>query len=93
MPGHLFEPPVWPWRGTLTARSAVVQHGGCLPLSRRRYVARGVPGGYRIWDNTRRRWWGDHSQLCPDELLAELNGDADHTRITTLIQRYRGMKR
>ncbi len=25
----------------------------CAAVSRRRYVARGVPGGYRIWDNRR----------------------------------------
>jgi len=43
-------------------------------VRKRRYVARGVPGGYRIRDNRNRRWWGDHYELCPDELLAELNG-------------------
>ncbi|MFF5310240.1 hypothetical protein [Streptomyces massasporeus] len=35
-------------------------------MSRRRYVARGVPGGYRIWDNRGRRWWGDLYELCPE---------------------------
>lgn len=39
-------------------------------MSRRRYVPRGVPGGYRIWDNKGRRWWwGDLYQLCPDDLV------------------------
>jgi hypothetical protein len=28
-----------------------------------------VPGGYRIWDNKARRWWGDLYELCPDDLL------------------------
>ncbi|REH20198.1 hypothetical protein SAMN05428941_1971 [Streptomyces sp. 2114.2] len=28
-------------------------------MSRRRYVARGVPGGYRIRDTKGGRWWGD----------------------------------
>jgi hypothetical protein len=56
-------------------------------------VARGVPGGYRIWDNRGRRWWGDLYELCPDELLDELNGDADHAKITALLKRYRAQKR
>ncbi|MGW5662088.1 hypothetical protein ACWEWG_18610 [Streptomyces sp. NPDC003758] len=62
-------------------------------MSRRRYVARGVPGGYRIWDNRRRRWWGDLYELCPDDLVVELNGQADHARITALMKRYSAQKR
>lgn len=62
-------------------------------VSRRRYVARGVPGGYRIWDNRGRRWWGDLYELCPDDLLTELNGAADQDRITALLKRYRALKR
>ncbi|MFE9135736.1 hypothetical protein [Streptomyces sp. NPDC007355] len=62
-------------------------------MSRRRYVARGVPGGYRIWDNKGRRWWGDHYKLCPDDLLVELNGAADHVELTALLKRYRAQKR
>jgi hypothetical protein len=62
-------------------------------VSRRRYVARGVPGGYRIWDNRGRRWWGDLYELCPDDLLTELNGAADQVRITALMKRYRAQKR
>jgi hypothetical protein len=62
-------------------------------VSRRRYVARGTPGGYRIWDNRGRRWWGDLYELCPDDLVAELNGQADHARITALMKRYRAQKR
>lgn len=56
-------------------------------------MARGVPGGYRIWDNKARRWWGDRYELCPDELLDELNGAGDHTRITALLRRYRAQRR
>ncbi|SCY86923.1 hypothetical protein SAMN02745898_104341 [Streptomyces sp. 136MFCol5.1] len=56
-------------------------------------MARGVPGGYRIWDNKGRRWWGDHYELCPDDLLAELNGTADYGKITALLKRYRALKR
>ncbi|GAA2375224.1 hypothetical protein Cme02nite_04710 [Catellatospora methionotrophica] len=62
-------------------------------MSRRRYVARGVPGGYRIWNNRSGRWWGDHYEVCPDDLLAELNGNGDYARITELLKRYRALKR
>lgn len=62
-------------------------------VSKRRYVARGVPGGYRIWDNKVGRWWGDLYELCPDDLLAELNGGGDPARITALMKRYRALKR
>ncbi|MFJ6621484.1 hypothetical protein ACIQOW_28410 [Kitasatospora sp. NPDC091335] len=62
-------------------------------MSRRRYVARGVPGGYRIWDNRARRWWGDNYELCPDDLLTELNGRADPEALTGLLRRYRAQKR
>jgi hypothetical protein len=62
-------------------------------VTKRRYVARGVPGGYRIWDNKIRRWWGDHYELCPDGLLTELNGAADPARITALLKYCRALKR
>lgn len=62
-------------------------------MSRRGYVARGVPGGYRIWDNTARRWWGDHYETCPDALLDEMNGPHDPDLITALLRRYRAQKR
>ncbi|MDI3420872.1 hypothetical protein [Streptomyces luteolus] len=62
-------------------------------MSKRRYVARGVPGGYRIWDNKARRWWGDLYELCPDDLLAELNSGANLEKITALMKRYRALKR
>ncbi|MCX2950582.1 hypothetical protein [Lentzea sp. NEAU-D7] len=62
-------------------------------MAKRQYVARGVPGGYRIWNNKSRRWWGDHYELCPDDLLAELNAAADPARITALLKRYRAMRR
>ena len=62
-------------------------------MSRRQYAARGVPGGYRIWDSKRRRWWGDLYEHCPDDLLDELNGEADYQKITALLKRYRAQKR
>lgn len=73
-------------------QSTIVPRTGGI-VSRRRYVARGVPGGYRIWDNRGHRWWGDLYELCPDDLVAELNGQADHARITALMKRYRAQKR
>jgi len=66
---------------------------GRAGLAKRRYVARGVPGGYRIRDNRARRWWGDHYELCPDDLLAELNGAAAPARVTALLKRYRALRR
>ncbi|MEV4067622.1 hypothetical protein [Nonomuraea dietziae] len=62
-------------------------------MSRRRYVVRGVPGGYKIWDNKGRRWWDYLYELCPDDLLEELNGGRGHDKITALLNRYRAMKR
>lgn len=62
-------------------------------MSRRRYVARGVAGGYRIWDNRARRFWGETYELCPDDLLAELNGTARPAAITELQRRYRRLRR
>lgn len=62
-------------------------------MSRRRYVARGVPGGYRIYDNRRRAWWGDLYDLCPDDLLTELNSDKDPQKLSVLLKRYRALKR
>ena len=62
-------------------------------MSRRRYVARGVPGGYRIWDNKTRHWWGDLYELCPDDLLTELNGAKNYQKITDMLKRYRAQKR
>ncbi|MFE5210682.1 hypothetical protein [Streptomyces sp. NPDC056600] len=62
-------------------------------MAKRRYVARGVPGGYRIWDNRGRHYWGDHYELCPDGLLAELNGAKRPERLTELQRLYRAAKR
>jgi hypothetical protein len=67
--------------------------GGARVMSRRRYVARGVPGGYRVWDDKRARWRGDLCELCPDGPLVKLNGAAPSDKTTMLMQRYRAMKR
>lgn len=62
-------------------------------MAKRRYVARGVPGGYQVWDNRARRWWGEAFQRCPDDLVAALNRRADHATVTALVNRYRALKR
>lgn len=49
--------------------------------------------GYRIWDNRGGRWWGDHYELCPDDLLAALNKGADYAQITAMLKKYRAQKR
>jgi hypothetical protein len=63
------------------------------PVSRRRYVVRGVPGGYWISDSRACRWWGDHYEVQPDELVAELTGNVDHERVTELLEHYRALER
>ncbi|WP_192808577.1 hypothetical protein [Actinomadura montaniterrae] len=52
-----------------------------------------MPLGYWIWDTKARRWWGELNELCPDDLLTELNGGADHEKITALLKKYRAPKR
>ncbi|WP_199548353.1 hypothetical protein [Streptomyces sp. N35] len=59
----------------------------------RRFVARGVPGGYRIWNRRPGRWWGEVYETCPDDLLTELNGARDPARVVELQRRYRALKR
>ncbi len=36
---------------------------------------------------------GDLYELCPDDLLIELNGGKDYQKITDLLKRYRAQKR
>jgi hypothetical protein len=36
---------------------------------------------------------GDHYEVCPVDLLAELNGGARYGKITALLKRYRAQKR
>ncbi len=40
-----------------------------------RFVAKAAKGiGWRIWDRTQKKWWGNPYREYPTELLAELNG-------------------
>ncbi|XVU25092.1 hypothetical protein ACQPZJ_49230 [Actinoplanes sp. CA-054009] len=62
-------------------------------MGKRRYVAKGVPGGYQVWDNKARRWWGEPYELYPEKLLNELNGAHNNDKITALTREYRARKR
>jgi hypothetical protein len=51
----------------------------------RRYVAKAVPGeGWRVWDNTLHRWWGNPYHAVPAALLQELDGMKEPERIVEL---------
>lgn len=60
---------------------------------RRKYVAKGVPGGWRIWNSQLKRWWGQLYERQPDELVAELNGEKSPERLVQLIRRFQKDKR
>lgn len=60
---------------------------------RRRFVAKGVPGGWRIWNKKASKWWGDEYQVQPDGLVAELNGQKRPEELTKLNKKYRAAKR
>jgi hypothetical protein len=40
--------------------------------------------GWRVWDRTRKRWWGNPYPVYPTTLPAELNGEKRPERITAL---------
>lgn len=60
---------------------------------RRKYVMRGIPGGWRIWNNKTNKWWGEFYELQPDELVNELNGKKRPEVIVTLTRRFQKEKR
>jgi hypothetical protein len=54
---------------------------------RRRFVAKAEAGrGWRIWDNTQKKWWGQHYRRCPEELLLELNAKKRPEVIVKLVR-------
>jgi hypothetical protein len=59
----------------------------------RRYVARGITGGYRIWNNKSNKWWGELYEFCPDDLLEELNGEKRPDKIVELQREAKKAKR
>lgn len=60
---------------------------------RRRYVAKGVPGGWRIWNNKGKNWWGQFYERQPDELIDELNGEKRPEVLIILTRRFQKDKR
>lgn len=61
--------------------------------SRRRYVAKGAPRGWRIWNNKTKTWWGELYERQPDELVAELNGAKRPELIVKLTRKLQKDKR
>lgn len=60
---------------------------------RKRYVAKGVPGGWKIWNNKSKNWWGQLYERQPDDLIEELNGLKRPAIITELTRKYQKDKR
>lgn len=60
---------------------------------RRKYVAKGIKGGWRIWNNRSESWWGQLYELQPDDLLVELNGAKRNDVIVKLTRKYQKAKR
>lgn len=60
---------------------------------KKRYSARGVPGGWRIWNNKTKKWWGDLYERQPDDLVDELNNAKRPDKITELLAKQRKDKR
>jgi len=53
----------------------------------RRFVGKATPKqGWRVWDNTVKRWWGQFYKRYPHELLDELNGQKRPAVITKLTR-------
>lgn len=61
--------------------------------SQRSYVTKGVPGGWRIWNNKSRKWWGQLYERQPDELIEELNGESRPEIIVVLTRKFQKDKR
>jgi hypothetical protein len=59
----------------------------------RRYVAKGVPGGWQIWNNLSKKWWGQLYEKQPDKLVDELNGQKRPDVITQLTRESQKGKR
>lgn len=62
-------------------------------VSRRTSRRERRPGRLQDPGQPGRRWWGDLYELCPDDLLSELNGQADGERISALPKRHRAQRR
>lgn len=64
-----------------------------MGVRKRRYVGRPVPGdGWRVWDNSLKRWWGNVFADYPQAVLDELNGQGSPERLTELGKQSRRPK-
>jgi len=51
-------------------------------------VAKAEAGrGWRIWDNLQKKWWGEHYEDFPGQLVSELNGGKRPEVLTGLQKR------
>lgn len=61
--------------------------------NKRKFVAKGVPGGWRIWNNKTAKWWGELYERQPDELVIELNGEKRPHVLVELTRKFQKDKR
>ncbi|MGV3720724.1 MAG: hypothetical protein ACO1SX_07415 [Actinomycetota bacterium] len=53
----------------------------------RRFVAKAEAGqGWRIWDRTQKKWWGQPCIQYPEQLLEELNGGKRPDELIRLVR-------
>lgn len=60
---------------------------------RRRYVAKGVTGGWRIVNKKMNKWWGELYERQPDELVEELNNKKRPEVLVILTRKFQKDKR
>ena len=51
-----------------------------------RFVAKPHEGGWRVWDRTQKKWWGNVFRAFPEALLAELNGPKRPEKLVALCK-------
>ena len=60
---------------------------------KRRFVAKGVPGGYRIWNKKAQKYWGETYDFFPEDLLNELNNQKRPEKLLELKRKAQKLKR
>ncbi len=52
-----------------------------------RFVAKAIEGtGWRVWDRTQKKWWGNPLHRYPEAVLAELNGPKRPEKLAELCK-------
>ena len=64
-----------------------------MGANKRRYVPKGVPGGWRIWNKQQKKYWGELYERQPDALVDELNGQKRPDVLVALTKRFQTDKR